>query len=113
MDEESRKLIQVAYDRTLALIEAKKVEVSKLAEQLLSAETLNVDDVVRLIGRRPFAYQGTPGAEYLKDSHTAAATEAEAGPAVASEKDTEKGKGIESPTNPFSPAAVTAACTTL
>ncbi len=42
--------------------QAKKDEVSKLAEQMLAAETLNVDDVVRLIGRRPFAYQGTPGA---------------------------------------------------
>jgi AFG3 family protein len=70
IDEEVRTLVAAAYERTLNLLTERKEECTKLAELLLSKETINVDDVVRLIGRRPFAYQGVPGAEYLKDSHT-------------------------------------------
>ncbi|AYD46583.1 ATP-dependent zinc metalloprotease FtsH [Arachidicoccus soli] len=53
IDEEARKLIEIAYARTLALLTEKKAEVEKLAKALLEKEVLFKSDVEALIGRRP------------------------------------------------------------
>ena len=39
----------------MELLVSKKAEVEKVAERLLSAEVLNREDMVTLLGRRPFA----------------------------------------------------------
>ena len=54
IDEEVRDLIDSMYDRTKTLLEDNMDKVSALAERLLQKETINVDDVVELIGPRPF-----------------------------------------------------------
>jgi AFG3 family protein len=54
IDEEVRKLIDVAYVRTKALLTEKKAEVEKLAEALLEKEVLFQSDVETLIGPRPY-----------------------------------------------------------
>jgi cell division protease FtsH len=54
IDEEVRKLIDVAYDRTKQLLTEKKGDVAKLAEALLDKEVLFQSDVEDLIGKRPF-----------------------------------------------------------
>jgi len=54
IDEEVRKLIDVAYARTLQLLTEKKGEVEKLAQELLKKEVLFKSDVEALIGKRPF-----------------------------------------------------------
>ncbi len=54
IDEEVRKLIDVAYERTKKLLIEKKEEVKKLAEALLEKEVLFQSDVEALIGKRPF-----------------------------------------------------------
>jgi cell division protease FtsH len=54
IDEEVRKLIEVAYERTKALLTERKVEVEKLAKELLTKEVLFQSDVETLIGKRPF-----------------------------------------------------------
>jgi len=54
IDEEVRKLIDSAYDRTKQLLTEKKNEVEKLAEALLDKEVLFQSDVETLIGPRPF-----------------------------------------------------------
>ncbi len=54
IDEEVRKLIDIAYLRTKALLTEKKAEVEKLAEALLEKEVLFQSDVENLIGPRPF-----------------------------------------------------------
>ncbi len=54
IDEEVRKLIDDAYDRTKALLREKKGDVEKLAEALLDKEVLFQSDVEALIGPRPF-----------------------------------------------------------
>jgi len=54
IDEEVRSLIDSMYDRTRALLEGNMDKVTALAERLLEKETINVDDVVELIGPRPF-----------------------------------------------------------
>ncbi|MEI9933649.1 MAG: hypothetical protein WDM71_02085 [Ferruginibacter sp.] len=54
IDEEVRKLIDVAYVKTKKLLTEKKVEVEKLATELLKREVLFQSDVETLIGKRPF-----------------------------------------------------------
>jgi AFG3 family protein len=54
IDEEVRKLIDVAYDRTKDLLNERKSQVEKLAEALLDKEVLFQSDVEKLIGKRPY-----------------------------------------------------------
>ncbi|MBN9298559.1 MAG: ATP-dependent zinc metalloprotease FtsH [Filimonas sp.] len=54
IDDEVRKLIEVAYARTKALLTEKKDAVEKLAKELLHKEVLFQSDVEALIGKRPF-----------------------------------------------------------
>jgi AFG3 family protein len=54
IDEEVRKLIDDAYERTKQMLREKKSEVAKLAEALLDKEVLFQSDVEELIGPRPY-----------------------------------------------------------
>jgi cell division protease FtsH len=54
IDQEVRKLIDEAYDRTKKLLSEKKADVEKLANALLEREVLFQSDVEALIGKRPF-----------------------------------------------------------
>jgi len=59
IDEEVRKMIADAYQRTLALLTDKKEQVEKLAKALLEREVLHKSDVEELIGNRPFEEKTT------------------------------------------------------
>jgi AFG3 family protein len=54
IDEEVRRLIDTAYIRTKKLLTERKVEVEKLAKELLKKEVLFQSDVETLIGKRPY-----------------------------------------------------------
>lgn len=54
IDQEVRKLIDDAYERTKNLLIEKKEQVSKLAQALLNKEVLFQSDVEILIGKRPY-----------------------------------------------------------
>lgn len=54
IDEEVRKLIDGAYEKTKQLLTEKKEDVEKLANALLEKEVLFQSDVEALIGKRPF-----------------------------------------------------------
>src|SRR6187431_1936102 len=54
IDEEVRKLIQVAYLRTKQLLTEKRGDVELLAKELLKKEVLFKSDVEHLIGKRPY-----------------------------------------------------------
>jgi AFG3 family protein len=54
IDEEVRKLIDDAFQRTKRLLLEKRDKVEKLAEALLDKEVLFQSDVERLIGKRPY-----------------------------------------------------------
>ena len=54
IDEEVRKLIEEAYERTKSLLREKKPLVERLAEALLEREVLFQSDVEALIGKRPY-----------------------------------------------------------
>lgn len=68
IDEEVRKLIEGAYVRTKKLLMEKKEQLEKVAQELLEKEVIFKDDLVRLIGMRPF--DETPG--NIDDLKTAA-----------------------------------------
>ena len=55
IDEEVRKLVDQAYQRTIELLTEKKSEVEKIALALLEREVLHQQDVEDLIGKRPFS----------------------------------------------------------
>ncbi|XP_077082900.1 mitochondrial inner membrane m-AAA protease component AFG3L2 [Siphateles boraxobius] len=59
IDTEVRILIGMAYDRTHQLLSEKKAEVEKVALRLLEMEVLDKNDMVELLGRRPFAEKST------------------------------------------------------
>ncbi|MDQ2720330.1 MAG: ATP-dependent zinc metalloprotease FtsH [Bacteroidota bacterium] len=54
IDEEVRKLIETAFERTKALLTEKRNEVEVLAKALLKREVLFQSDVEALIGKRPY-----------------------------------------------------------
>ncbi|GFZ02276.1 FTSH protease 10 [Actinidia rufa] len=54
IDNEVREWVGKAYGRTLQLIEEHKEHVAQIAELLLEKEVLHQDDLVRVLGERPF-----------------------------------------------------------
>lgn len=54
IDEEVKKLIDNAFIRTKKLIEAKRNQVELVAQELLEKEIIFKEDLIRLIGKRPF-----------------------------------------------------------
>lgn len=54
MDEEARAIVNEAYVRTVNLIKEHREDLEKVAKLLLEKETITHDDMVDLIGQRPF-----------------------------------------------------------
>ncbi|KAB1224126.1 ATP-dependent zinc metalloprotease FTSH 3, mitochondrial [Morella rubra] len=54
IDSEVREWVAKAYDRTVQLIGEHKEHVAQIAELLLEKEVLHQDDLVRVLGERPF-----------------------------------------------------------
>mmetsp|Transcript_4634 Transcript_4634/g.11903 ORF Transcript_4634/g.11903 Transcript_4634/m.11903 type:complete len:719 (-) Transcript_4634:29-2185(-) len=59
IDEEARAIVQQAYDATMELLTERKAEAEKIAEALLEREVLSRDEVIELIGNRPFSERST------------------------------------------------------
>ncbi|XP_018052783.1 PREDICTED: AFG3-like protein 2 isoform X1 [Atta colombica] len=59
IDNEVRDLIEKAHKRTLALLNEHKEDVIKIAERLLKQEVLSRDDMIELLGPRPFREKST------------------------------------------------------
>lgn len=59
IDSEVRNLIKVAHTRTTELLTNHKADVEKVAERLLKNEVLSRDDMIELLGPRPFKEKHT------------------------------------------------------
>ncbi|KAJ3262569.1 AAA ATPase afg3 [Boothiomyces macroporosus] len=68
MDDEVRNIIAKAYERTFNLLTEKKDAVEKVAMLLLEREVIGRDDMIRLLGPRPFPESGNY-VEYLGDGN--------------------------------------------
>ncbi|RFU33885.1 hypothetical protein B7463_g2426, partial [Scytalidium lignicola] len=54
IDSEVRRIVDEAYKQCVDLLTEKKKEIGIIAEELLAKEVLGRDDMVRLLGKRPF-----------------------------------------------------------
>ena len=54
IDQEARSMVNRALERTRALMKEKAELVKRLAERLLMNEVLNREDIMELLGPRPF-----------------------------------------------------------
>ncbi|KAJ1909961.1 AAA ATPase afg3 [Tieghemiomyces parasiticus] len=64
IDHEVRKMVSEAYDRTVKLLTEHRDGVERVALKLLEKEVLNREDMVELLGKRPF-HQKTQYEEYV------------------------------------------------
>ena len=55
IDSEVRRIVDEAYKQCRDLLTEKKKEIGLVAEELLSKEVIGRDDLVRILGKRPFA----------------------------------------------------------
>jgi AFG3 family protein len=58
IDGEVRRIVEDAYKQCNDLLTAKKAEIGIVAEELLKKEVLSRDDMIRLLGARPFPEKG-------------------------------------------------------
>lgn len=72
IDSEVKSLVDQAYQRTLDLLKSKKSSVEAVATRLLERETLNREDMIELLGDRPFKEKLTYE-EFLSGSNSAKA----------------------------------------
>ncbi|ORE09579.1 ATP-dependent metallopeptidase Hfl [Rhizopus microsporus var. microsporus] len=54
IDNEARRMVNEAYERTLNLLNEKKQDIEKVARLLLDKEVLTREDMEKLLGKRPF-----------------------------------------------------------
>lgn len=54
IDSEVREWVAKAYDRTVQIVEEHKEQVAQIAELLLEKEVLHQEDLVKVLGERPF-----------------------------------------------------------
>ena len=85
IDEEVRKIISEAFERTKKLLKDKKEKLEIVAKELLEKEVIFQNDLERLIGKRPFdkqtTYQAfTNGQDKLQDDEKASESEEEVKP---------------------------------
>lgn len=59
IDEEVRKLVDSAYERTKQLLKERSSELEVVAQELLEKEIIFQNDLERLVGKRPFEHQTT------------------------------------------------------
>lgn len=71
IDEEVKKFVDMAYQRTLVLLRSKREQLEAVAKELLEKEVIFKDDLVRLIGERPFDKKSEP-VEVVDESTTKA-----------------------------------------
>ncbi len=59
IDEEVRKITDTAFDRTFKLLSENKDKIEIIAKRLLEREILSRDDMIELLGKRPFKEKTT------------------------------------------------------
>ncbi|KAJ7706305.1 peptidase family M41-domain-containing protein [Mycena rosella] len=69
VDGEVRKMITIAYERTKQLLTKHRADVVKVAELLLEKENITREDMIRLLGKRPFVGRSDDMDKWLDQHH--------------------------------------------
>lgn len=70
VDAEVYRLVQECHDRCTKLLKEKADEVEKIAQLLLEKEVLTREDMIRLLGKRPFPERNDAFDKYLNERET-------------------------------------------
>ncbi|AAS50730.2 ABL041Wp [Eremothecium gossypii ATCC 10895] len=70
VDSEVYNLIQYCHDRCEKLLREKSEELEKVAQLLMKQEVLTREDMIRLLGKRPFPERNDAFDKYLNESET-------------------------------------------
>ncbi|KAK9492691.1 peptidase family M41-domain-containing protein [Lipomyces doorenjongii] len=65
IDEEVRRIATEAHTRCIELLQSKRNEIQLIAEELLSKEVINREDLERLLGQRPFPDRNAAFEKYV------------------------------------------------
>ncbi|KAJ1723890.1 AAA ATPase afg3 [Coemansia erecta] len=84
IDQEVRKMINDAYSTTLNLLTEKREAVEKVAQLLLKKEVLGREDMVELLGKRPFK-EKVQYEEFVLDNSSSSESEEPSKPAESTE----------------------------
>ena len=68
IDQEVRRIVKESHDKCAALLQAKEKEIGLIAEELLSKEVITREDMIRLLGPRPFPERNDAFDKYLDKS---------------------------------------------
>ncbi|KAI0561438.1 ATP-dependent zinc metalloprotease FTSH 2 [Gracilaria domingensis] len=68
LDDEVRDMVTEAYQRTRSLLTEKKKDVESVALVLLEREAIGADDMIRLLGKRPWGDDRSSYDEIIEDS---------------------------------------------
>ena len=68
IDEEVRDIVSEAYERTKKLLLERKGDVQSVAELLLEREAIGADDMIRILGERPWGRDRNTFDEILEDA---------------------------------------------
>uniref|UniRef100_A0A061RH61 AFG3 family protein n=1 Tax=Tetraselmis sp. GSL018 TaxID=582737 RepID=A0A061RH61_9CHLO len=104
IDEEVRRLLDEQYERCRQILTEKRELVASLAERLLEKEVVNGDDLVEILGPRPFENEGYRNIDvFRKGFEKEAGGEEEAREAAGEDEDVPAGReaGLEGKTVAF------------
>ncbi|VFQ71263.1 unnamed protein product [Cuscuta campestris] len=107
IDNEVREWISKAYRRTVELVEEHKERVAQIAELLLEKEVLHQEDLVRVLGERPFKTLEPTNYDRFKDGFL---QDGEAEPkdtTAAGDDDNDNNKDAKDDGSPLEPDVVT------
>lgn len=68
IDSEVQRIVQECHDQCRELLTSKQAEIGAVAEELLSKEKLTRDDLVRLLGQRPYPERNTEVEKYFDNN---------------------------------------------
>ncbi|KAF3910055.1 Paraplegin [Orbilia brochopaga] len=72
IDSEVRRLVDLAYQQCRTLLTERKREVGLVAEELLSKEVLGREDMIRILGKRPFEERDKQFEKYFQGKEVSA-----------------------------------------
>lgn len=70
IDSEVQRIVNECYERCKKLLQEKSAEVEKVAQLLLNKEVLTREDMIAMLGKRPFPERNDAFDKYLNDSET-------------------------------------------